>query len=196
MNVYTERASAAAVTAAMTVDTPSYTASQNRRAAFRRAAFELQASRQGDKDQEVFLARAERQALRGDDAFQSWVDLHPYRTRTASPTTRALRGVYLQLWSAKEALLFSTPQSKRARLADPGQSDMRVHIHAQTAVAPVQTSVPPPFHALAQTTVSDNATETPPLLTSQDLQATTFVQSAWEADELMGYTADEPRSED
>ncbi len=82
----------------------------------RRAAFDLQASLKGDADQEVFLAQAERHALKGDDAFQSWVDLHPYRTRTASPTTRALQGVYLRLWSAKEALLFSTSQSKRARL--------------------------------------------------------------------------------
>jgi hypothetical protein len=155
--------------------------------AVRRAAFDLQASRKGDADQEVFIARAERQALRGEDAFQSWVDLHPYRTRTASPTTRALRGVYLQLWSAKEALLFSTPQSKRARLEDPCQTDMRVHIPVQTAVAPVQTSVPSTFPALAQKTVSDNATESPPLLTSQDLQATSFVKSAWEADELMGF---------
>ena len=71
MNVYTERAAAAAVTTAMTTDTPSYTASQNRLAVVRRAAFELQASRKGDADQEVFLARAERHALKGEDAFQS-----------------------------------------------------------------------------------------------------------------------------
>ena len=160
----------------------------------RRAAFELQASLKGDADHEVFLARAGRHALAGDDAFKRWVDLHPYRSRTATSATRALAGVYLRLWSAKEALLFSTPQSKRARLADPCQTDMRVHIPVQTAVAPVQTSVPPTFPALAQNTVSGNATETPPRLTSQDLQATTFVQSALEADELMGYEADEPRS--
>jgi hypothetical protein len=66
---------------------------------------------------------------------------------------------------------------------------LRVHIPVQTAVAPVQTSVPPTFPALAQKTVPDNATKTPPLLTSQDLQTTTFVQSAWEADELNGKDA-------
>jgi hypothetical protein len=82
------------------------------------------------------------------------VDLHPYRSRTASPATRTLAGVYLRLWSAKEALLYSTPQSKRARLENPSQSDMRVHTSAHASAAPAQASVPPIPSAPAQVPAS------------------------------------------
>jgi hypothetical protein len=108
----------------------------------RRAARDLHSSLKGDEDHEVFLARAGRHALAGDDAFKTWVDLHPYRSRTASSATRTLAGVYLRLWSAKEALLYSTPQSKRARLENHSQSDMRVHASANPSSAPAQVSVP------------------------------------------------------
>ena len=108
----------------------------------RRAARDILSSLKGDEDHEIFLARAGRHALAGDDAFKTWVDLHPYRSRTASPATRTLAGVYLRLWSAKEALLYSTPQSKRARLENHSQSDMRVHTSANPAAAPAQASAP------------------------------------------------------
>jgi hypothetical protein len=102
----------------------------------RQAAWALHTSLQGDSDQAIY--KAGQHALAGDDAFKTWVDQHPWRARTASSATRALAGVYLRLWSAKEALLFSTSQSKRARLDNPSQADARVHCAVTHSTAPAQ----------------------------------------------------------
>ena len=102
----------------------------------RQAAWALHTSLQGDSDQAIY--KAGQHALAGEDAFKTWVDQHPWRARTASSATRALAGVYLHLWSAKEALLFSTSQSKRARFDNPNQADARVHCVVAHSTAPAQ----------------------------------------------------------
>jgi hypothetical protein len=88
----------------------------------RQAAWALTSSLQGDKDQKVF--KASQHAQGGEEAFKMWVDQHPWRARIASEATRALLGVYLRLWSAKDALTISTSHSKRARLDNPSQADV------------------------------------------------------------------------
>ncbi len=117
----------------------------------RQAAWELHTSLKGDADLEVF--KAGQHALGGDDAFKVWVDQHPWRSRTASAVTRAKAGVYLRLWSIKEALLYSNEHTKRARCDNPSQADARVHCAVNSTGAPAQ--VPAVVTPVAATTVPD-----------------------------------------